>query len=65
MTLTDSCPSCCRRDIDPAATSTRGDHVVHGYRCPSCGHQWATTRDLTAYSDIHARRAQRQTRKAA
>ena len=60
MTLTDSCPSCCRRDIAPAATKARGARVVDGYRCPGCGHTWTTGRDLTAYSDIHARRAQRQ-----
>lgn len=65
MTITDTCPSCLRRDIPPAATKARGARLVHGYRCPGCGHTWATGRDLTAYSDIHARRAQRPNRKAA
>lgn len=64
MTLTDTCPRCCRRGITPARTRTRGDQTIDGYHCP-CGHQWATTRDLTAYSDIHARRNQRHDRKAA
>lgn len=64
MTINDSCPRCCRRDIAPATTRTRGNRIVDGYRC-RCGATWATTRDLTAYSDIHARRAQRQTGAAA
>lgn len=62
--MTDSCPRCCRRDIAPATTRTRGNHLVHGYRC-RCGATWVTTRDLPAYSDIHARRNQRLNRKAA
>ncbi|MDX3230563.1 hypothetical protein [Streptomyces sp. ME19-01-6] len=62
--LTDTCPSCCRRGIAPAATRTRGNRIVHGYRC-GCGRTWATTRDLTAYSDLHARRTQQPNRKAA
>ncbi|MGK3107927.1 hypothetical protein [Streptomyces sp. WAC05858] len=63
--MTDSCPSCCRRGIAPAATRWRGPRIVHGYRCPGCGHAWATTRHLPAYSDIHHRRTQRQNRTAA
>ncbi|MBB4893506.1 hypothetical protein FHS39_002537 [Streptomyces olivoverticillatus] len=47
--MTDSCPACVRRGIPPAATRRRGDTVVHGYRCPVCGHQWATARHLPAY----------------
>ncbi|HET6633893.1 MAG TPA: hypothetical protein VFH77_02585 [Streptomyces sp.] len=63
--MTDSCPSCCHRGNTPTATRRRGDAIVHGYRCPSCGHQWATTRHLAAYSELHARRIPRQTRRAA
>lgn len=63
--MTDSCPSCCARGIAPSATRRRGESIVHGYRCPSCGRGWATSRLLTAYSDIHRRRAQRQNRSAA
>ncbi|MFE9003155.1 hypothetical protein ACFYOY_13580 [Streptomyces sp. NPDC007875] len=65
MNLTDSCPRCLRRGIAPATTRTRGNRHIDGYRCPGCGHTWATARDLTAYSDLHARRAQRQTGAAA
>ncbi|GES27850.1 hypothetical protein AB0G60_02990 [Streptomyces angustmyceticus] len=63
--MNDSCPSCLARDIAPAESRTRGDRTVDGYRCPRCGHAWATVRDLTAYSELHARRAQRRTRKEA
>jgi hypothetical protein len=52
--MTDACPACLRRGIPPAATARRGDRIVHGYRCPDCGHQWATTRLLSAY--VHPRR---------
>ncbi|MEV7466189.1 hypothetical protein AB0O20_06690 [Streptomyces kronopolitis] len=65
MSFTDSCSSCLARGIAPADTRTRGDRRVDGYRCPHCGHTWAVTRDLTAYSDIHARRAHHHARKAA
>ncbi|OMI34448.1 hypothetical protein [Streptomyces sparsogenes] len=65
MTLTDSCPSCLRRGIAPAATRWRSNRIVHGYRCPRCGATWTTTRDLTAYSDLHTRRTQQPNRKAA
>ena len=57
MTITDSCPRCGRRDIRPAESARRGNSVVHGYECPGCGSMWATTRDLTAYSELHARTA--------
>lgn len=64
--MTDSCPSCLARGITPAASRRSGESVVHGYRCPSCGHAWATSRLLTAYSDIHRRAAtRRQNRSAA
>lgn len=63
--MTDTCPSCCRRGITPAAELRRGPRIVHGYQCPACGHQWATARDLTAYSDIHARTSRAHGRKAA
>ncbi len=65
MSLTDTCPSCTTRGIAPADTRRRGDRTVDGYRCPNCRHTWATVRDLTAYSDIHAHRAQRRSRKEA
>ncbi|KOT49942.1 MULTISPECIES: hypothetical protein [Streptomyces] len=63
--MTDTCPNCCRRRIPPCAERRRGNGLVHGYRCPGCGHEWVTARYLPAYSDIHRRRAERQTREAA
>jgi transposase-like protein len=47
--MTDTCPSCLERDIDPIACRRRGPHLAHGYRCPACGHQWAVGRLATAY----------------
>ncbi|MEU3990165.1 hypothetical protein AB0F24_17610 [Streptomyces platensis] len=63
--ITDTCPSCTTRDIAPADTRTRGDRTVDGYQCPRCRHTWAVTRDLTAYSELHARRAHRRSRRNA
>ncbi|MEV7975371.1 hypothetical protein [Streptomyces sp. NPDC086519] len=62
--MTDSCPNCCERGIDPAAEKRSGDSIVHGYQCPSCGHRWATSRLLSAYSEIHRARERRQGRAA-
>jgi hypothetical protein len=62
--MTDSCPACLCSDVSPAATCRRGDRIVHGYRCPGCGHEWATARDLPSYSDLHRRPATRPARKA-
>ena len=61
--MKDACPSCLSRDIAPAESRSRGDRIVDGYRCPNCRHAWAVTRDLTAYSELHARRAHRHTRR--
>lgn len=47
--MTDSCPNCCRRGVVPAATRSRGASTVCGYRCPACGHGWATSRLDAAY----------------
>lgn len=49
--MADTCPSCTRRDVPPAVTRTRSGRIVHGYRCPDCGHQWVTARLLAAYPD--------------
>jgi hypothetical protein len=57
--MTDSCPNCCERGVDPCAERRRGDSIVHGYRCPKCGHQWATSRLLSAYSEVHQARERR------
>lgn len=55
--MTDSCPSCCHRGIAPSASKRRGESIVHGYQCPECGHRWATSRLLSAYSEIHRHKA--------
>ncbi|MFF5445438.1 hypothetical protein [Streptomyces sp. NPDC012888] len=49
MTVTDTCPACLTPAIAPVAARARGPHIVHGYRCPHCRHQWATARLATAY----------------
>jgi hypothetical protein len=63
--MTDSCPNCCQRGITPAAEKRRGESIVHGYQCPSCGHRWATSRLLSAYSEVHRARDERRRRPAA
>lgn len=55
--FTDSCPSCVRRGCRPHAEKVRGGCIAHGYRCPACGHVWATARLLAAYSTSTQRRA--------
>lgn len=60
MNIPDSCPNCCRRDIAPAAARQHADRAIHGYACPNCGATWATVRDLTAYSELHALSASRR-----
>ena len=57
MPLTDSCPNCCCRGIDPVAVRSRGDATVFGYRCPACGHGWATARLNSAYPPATVRSA--------
>jgi transposase-like protein len=56
IAMTDSCPNCCRRGVEPIAVRRRGDAIAHGYQCPGCGHRWATSRLLSAYSEIHRAR---------
>lgn len=58
--MTDSCPNCCRSAVAPAAEKRRGDAIVHGYQCPGCGHRWATSRHLPAYSELHRRQQRRR-----
>jgi hypothetical protein len=62
--MTDTCPNCVTRGIPPAASRRRGDQIAHGYRCPDCGHQWATARDLPSYSELHRPVSARPHRKA-
>lgn len=63
--MNDTCPSCTTRGIAPAESRRRGNRIVDGYQCPRCRHAWAVTRDLTAYSELHARRAHNRTRRTA
>jgi len=58
--MTDTCPNCCRRGIAPRAERRRDDAIVHGYECPNCRHRWATSRLLSAYSEIHRHKQSRQ-----
>ena len=48
--MTDSCPRCLRRRIQPRAVVHRGDSIACGYHCPKCAHTWATTWDRAASS---------------
>ncbi|MEU1433993.1 hypothetical protein ABZ438_07830 [Streptomyces sp. NPDC005786] len=47
--MNDNCPACTRPDIPPITGHTAGNQASHLYRCPGCGHIWATNRDLGAY----------------
>jgi transposase-like protein len=42
--MTDSCPNCCHRGIDPASETSSGQQITSRYRCPNCGHTWTTNR---------------------
>lgn len=63
--MTDSCPNCCARGCEPVAEERRGDQIAHAYRCPACGHQWATARHLPSYSELRGRRSGRADEEAA
>lgn len=58
--MTDTCPNCLTRGITPVAERQRGAAIAHGYRCPSCRHQWATARLLAAYPDFDQQPSCRQ-----
>lgn len=47
--MTDTCPNCLERDIEPALERRRGQTTRHGYQCPHCKQQWITERIDTAY----------------
>lgn len=47
--MTDSCPNCLRREVEPAATHTHGGVQVDGYHCPDCDQLWITSWWLPAY----------------
>ena len=47
--MTDTCPNCLRRDVQPRAERTDNAQIRSAYRCPSCGHAWITSRLRTAY----------------
>ncbi|MEV5944649.1 hypothetical protein [Streptomyces sp. NPDC051994] len=46
--MTDTCPRCLTRGIQPTAGRTKDGQLVHRYRC-RCGHQWTTVRLRSAY----------------
>lgn len=55
--MTDSCPNCVHRGVEPLDERRDGDQITHDYHCPACGHGWFTSRYLPAYSEIHNRPA--------
>lgn len=63
--MTDSCPNCVHRGVEPTGERREGDQITHDYVCPNCGHEWFTGRYLPAYSELHNRRGNQGTRPAA
>ena len=53
--MTDTCPNCVRRHVEPTAEERTSTTITHTYTCPDCGHIWDTSRYLPAYP--HLRRA--------
>lgn len=47
--MTDTCPSCLERDVQPRAERDDGHQTRSAYRCPHCGHAWITSRLNDAY----------------
>ncbi|MFG2748061.1 hypothetical protein [Streptomyces xanthophaeus] len=47
--MTDTCPNCLERDIEPAKERRRDQTTYHGYECPHCQQQWVTARIESAY----------------
>lgn len=52
--ITDACPNCLERDIEPALIRRRGQRTRCGYECPRCRQQWITERIDTAYPQPEA-----------
>lgn len=42
--MTDTCPNCLTRGIQPRAERTSHNQLRSAYRCPKCGHAWITNR---------------------
>ena len=63
--MTDSCPNCVRRGVEPTSERREGDQIVHRYQCQACGHRWHTSRYLPAYSELHGRRGTQAVEEAA
>ncbi|WP_405941582.1 hypothetical protein [Streptomyces sp. NBC_00207] len=47
--MTDTCPNCLERDIEPALERRRGQTTRDGYQCPHCRQQWVVMRHQPSY----------------
>lgn len=63
--MTDSCPNCVHRGVEPNGEQRDGNQITHTYRCPVCRREWFASRYLPAYSELHNRRSTSATRPAA
>lgn len=55
--MTDTCPDCLERGIQPRAERTDATQLRSAYRCPHCGHAWITNRLLDTTAQLDARKA--------
>ncbi|WP_159056571.1 hypothetical protein [Streptomyces yokosukanensis] len=49
MPMTDTCPNCLERGIQPRAERRDDTQIRSAYRCPHCHHAWITNRQRTAH----------------
>ncbi|WP_405699132.1 hypothetical protein OG209_05405 [Streptomyces sp. NBC_01383] len=47
--MTDNCPNCPQKDVEPITQLRAGVEASDLYRCTGCGHIWSTNRDLRSY----------------
>lgn len=53
--MTDSCPCCLRRDVEPFRDLEGYDgNPLSAYRCPGCGHAWTVRRTAVPEPDRYA-----------
>lgn len=55
--MTDTCPNCCQRGIQPRAERTDTTQLRSAYRCPHCQHAWITNRLRDTATQLDARKA--------